>query len=221
MKQVADRDRLAEVVKLGHVFADVVVQRDLAVLGQEVDCERRELFGHRGDMKDGGRGDGASCSISARPKPCVMSGLPPRTASSAHPGESGFAHWAKTFCASSPLRRRCRNGRFFRRCALRERACRREGHERGDGRTGHPQHDIPLATPCWSALLFDLAAGNPLSRFPAALKHSCRQKYYRAQQAEDFPPRRSRGCGRESRSTRQSATAGGRAARAASTARKG
>ena len=52
LEQVPDRDRRAEVVQLRQVFADVVVQRQLAVLLQEQDGERGELLGDGRDVKD-------------------------------------------------------------------------------------------------------------------------------------------------------------------------
>ena len=42
---MADRDALAEVMQLGQVVVDVVVQRELAVLLEQQDGEGRELLG--------------------------------------------------------------------------------------------------------------------------------------------------------------------------------
>ena len=57
VNQLPDRDRLAEVVKLGKVLADLVVQREFALLGQPDDGVRRELLAHRADVKDRARRD--------------------------------------------------------------------------------------------------------------------------------------------------------------------
>src|SRR4051812_47840296 len=46
-EQVADGDALAEVGYLGEVFPDVVVERQLAVLRQQDERRRGELFGDR------------------------------------------------------------------------------------------------------------------------------------------------------------------------------
>ena len=49
--QVADGDGRAEVREFRHVLADVVVQRHLAVTGEEMDGRRRELLGYRRDVE--------------------------------------------------------------------------------------------------------------------------------------------------------------------------
>ena len=52
MDEVPDRDSLTEVGDLGHVPANVIVQRELALLGKHHNRHRSELFGYRRDMKD-------------------------------------------------------------------------------------------------------------------------------------------------------------------------
>jgi hypothetical protein len=47
MKQLADRDHLAEIV-YRKVFAHVVVQRQFSILDEQVDREGRKLLGDRG-----------------------------------------------------------------------------------------------------------------------------------------------------------------------------
>ncbi len=53
--EVSDRDRLAEVRKLRHVPVNVVVQRELAVLDEQLNREGGDLLGHRSGVEDGVR----------------------------------------------------------------------------------------------------------------------------------------------------------------------
>src|SRR3954462_10847530 len=48
-----DADRLAEVGHLGQVFADVVVERELAILREKHDGGGGELLRHRSALEDG------------------------------------------------------------------------------------------------------------------------------------------------------------------------
>ena len=52
-QQVSDGNRLAEVVHLGQMLADVIVERQLAVLLQQQNGKRRELLRDRRDVKNG------------------------------------------------------------------------------------------------------------------------------------------------------------------------
>ncbi len=51
--QVADGDRLAKVVHLGQVLAEIVVEGQRALVFEQRDGKGGELFGHRADVKDG------------------------------------------------------------------------------------------------------------------------------------------------------------------------
>jgi hypothetical protein len=52
MQQMTNGDRLAEVVQLRQILADVVVERQSVFLREELDGERGELLGHGGDVED-------------------------------------------------------------------------------------------------------------------------------------------------------------------------
>ena len=58
VEQVTQRDGPAVDGHLGDVLADVVVERELAVLHEEQDGERRELLGDGADVEDRVRADG-------------------------------------------------------------------------------------------------------------------------------------------------------------------
>ena len=58
MDQVADGDGFAVVGQFGHVLADVVVEREQALVGQHGDGEGGELLRHRGQQEHRGRRDG-------------------------------------------------------------------------------------------------------------------------------------------------------------------
>src|SRR5262249_40417386 len=51
--QVADSDALAEIGKLWNVFADIVIEVQLALLSQQEDGGSGKLLGHGSDVEDG------------------------------------------------------------------------------------------------------------------------------------------------------------------------
>ncbi len=57
MDQVAQRDRLPEVRHFGHMPPNVIVERELALLGQQEDRHRSELLGDGSDVEDRGWAD--------------------------------------------------------------------------------------------------------------------------------------------------------------------
>src|SRR6266567_8086526 len=52
MDEIPDGDSLAEVGDLGHVLANVIVERELALLCKHNDSHGSELFGYRRDVED-------------------------------------------------------------------------------------------------------------------------------------------------------------------------
>jgi hypothetical protein len=54
LDQLAYRDRCAEVLQLGQILADVVIEAKLAVLREQVDREGGELLRDRGNVERGG-----------------------------------------------------------------------------------------------------------------------------------------------------------------------
>ncbi len=55
MRQVRQRDRVPVVRQFRHIAADVIRPRQFAIRDQQRDGCRRELFGNRGNVKDGFR----------------------------------------------------------------------------------------------------------------------------------------------------------------------
>ena len=51
MDEVIDRDRLPEIRHVRQMLVDVVVERELSLLNEHRHGQARELFGHRGDIK--------------------------------------------------------------------------------------------------------------------------------------------------------------------------